>query len=374
MKVTLREKKIQNGKRSLYLDYYPPIINGDTNKPTRREFLSLYIYEKPKLETERNHNKETRILAQNICAKRQIEIQESAHGFISRGKRGGSFLALFAGIVQEKKLMAHSTFIVWDNACKHFSDFCGGACSFSQIDRAFVENFKHYLLTCQSRKSATAKLSPNTIKSLFEKFVSVVKTAYRQKFLLDDPTLEVKRVKGIEPKREFLTLEELQKLAVTNCESVPEDLRRAALFSALTGLRHSDIAKLIWREIEQTGSGNFLNLKIQKTGEQFILPVSDETLELLGIRGEPNAKVFPALKYSAMTAIHLNRWLIAAGIAKNATFHAFRRTFTTNQIAAGTDFYTVSKMLGHANVKQTQVYANLLDKKKMEAAGKIKLK
>ncbi|HLM62081.1 MAG TPA: hypothetical protein VK308_14840 [Pyrinomonadaceae bacterium] len=59
MKVNLREKKIKNGKRSFYLDFYPAIVANGKN--TRREFLSLYVYEKPKTELERDHNKETRL-------------------------------------------------------------------------------------------------------------------------------------------------------------------------------------------------------------------------------------------------------------------------------------------------------------------------
>ncbi len=77
MKVNLREKKLKNGKRSLYLDFYPPIIFD--GKQTRREFLSLYVYEKPKTEGERDFNKETRSLAENLRSKRQLDLQANPH-------------------------------------------------------------------------------------------------------------------------------------------------------------------------------------------------------------------------------------------------------------------------------------------------------
>jgi hypothetical protein len=56
-KVFLREKKLKNNKRGLYLDFYPPILHPDTQKKTRREHLGLYIYERPKTEIERDHNR-----------------------------------------------------------------------------------------------------------------------------------------------------------------------------------------------------------------------------------------------------------------------------------------------------------------------------
>lgn len=58
-------------------------------------------------------------------------------------------------------------------------------------------------------------------------------------------------------------------------------------------------------------------------------------------------------------------------LALPITFHCFRHTFATLQIAEGTDLYTVSKMLGHTNVRMTQIYAKVVDEKKNEAANAI---
>ncbi|MDO5785472.1 MAG: tyrosine-type recombinase/integrase [Eubacteriales bacterium] len=61
-------------------------------------------------------------------------------------------------------------------------------------------------------------------------------------------------------------------------------------------------------------------------------------------------------------------------LALPITFHCFRHTFATLQIAAGTDIYTVSKMLTHRNVSTTQIYAELVNEKKRESANRISLK
>ena len=69
----------------------------------------------------------------------------------------------------------------------------------------------------------------------------------------------------------------------------------------------------------------------------------------------------------------LERWVKASGITKHITFHCFRHTYATLQLANGTDIYTVSKMLGHTNVKTSQIYAKVIDKKKHEATEALKL-
>ncbi len=384
MKVSLREKKLLHGKRSLYLDFYPPItVEG---KPTRREFLSLYISAKPKTELEREHNKETRALAENIRSKRQLELQANPHGFISPRRRKGDFLSFFREIVALRQKLSESALETWQSTSYHLTDFCGGQCTYSQIDEDFVKRFRAYLLTCEplkikaSRtrinscgKSKKKTLAQNTARSYFERFVSAVKEAHKKNYLPFDPTLSVESIKATTPQREFLLLEELRLLAKTECD-IPDNLRRAALLSALTGLRHSDIENLIWANVRHSRNGDSLIIQIKKTGEPLNLPISKEARRLLGDVGEQGEQVFSGLKYATMTNIYIERWTKAAGIARRITFHSFRRTFATGQITLGTDLYTVQKMLGHSDIRQTQIYAHLVDEKKREAANKITLK
>ena len=92
--------------------------------------------------------------------------------------------------------------------------------------------------------------------------------------------------------------------------------------------------------------------------EELLVIYDDISLEALELCGEwGTGKVFKGLTRS-MTHHPLKQWIAEAGIIKHITFHCFRHTYATLQLANGTDIYTVSKMLGHTNVKTTQIYAS----------------
>jgi len=216
------------------------------------------------------------------------------------------------------------------------------------------------------------KIAQNSALSYFDKFRAALKQAFDDKLIVDNPAKRVRGIKQAETHREFLTLEELQALAATECE-IPE-LKRAALFSALTGMRWSDIEKLIWSEVQHSDTnGAFVRFTQKKTRGTETLPISEQAYRIMGEKGEPDERVFKGLKYSAWLNQKLTQWAVKAGITKHITFHCFRHTFATLQLTMGTDIYTVSKMLGHRELKTTQVYARIIEKMKSEAAHRIKL-
>ena|SRR5688572_18607046 len=103
MKVFLRDKKISQGRSTLYLDFYPPIPHPLTGKATRREFLKLYVYEKPKGNAERDHNKETKLLAENVRAQRQIAIQNGNFGFMLPSNKNKTFSSTLRTLLKREK-------------------------------------------------------------------------------------------------------------------------------------------------------------------------------------------------------------------------------------------------------------------------------
>ena len=149
-------------------------------------------------------------------------------------------------------------------------------------------------------------------------------------------------------------------------------MKRAALFSALTGLRYSDIETLRWKEVRGSVGKYFIQFFQEKTDGAETLPISDEACGLLGERRAPDDLVFEGMKYSQVKTFMV-QWMAKAGIERDVTFHGFRHTFATLQLELGTDIYTISKMLGHKNVKTTEIYTKVRDSRKREAAGRIKL-
>lgn len=77
---------------------------------------------------------------------------------------------------------------------------------------------------------------------------------------------------------------------------------------------------------------------------------------------------FPATTY---TNTAVRDWTARAGIRKHITFHSARHTFATMMLTLGTDLYTVSKLLGHKDIKTTEIYAKIVDKGKQEAVARI---
>ena len=102
VKVTVREKQISKGRKSLYLDFYPAIKNPSTGKNTRREFLGFYTIDRPKTETERKTNKENKIKADEIRAKRHLSVQKGDYTFFEAEKWEADFLGYFVGCYEKR--------------------------------------------------------------------------------------------------------------------------------------------------------------------------------------------------------------------------------------------------------------------------------
>lgn len=197
-----------------------------------------------------------------------------------------------------------------------------------------------------------------------------MKLAYRDKYLRENPNDFLEKIESRDIHKEFLTQDELKTLASTPCD-IPV-LRNASLFSCLTGLRISDILNLKWENLcTAPDLGHCIRLRTQKTQTEALLPISYEAYALCGEPG--TGKVFKELR-RCTTGYPLKAWIKKAGIQKHITFHCFRHTYATLQIAAGTDIFTVSKMLTHKNVATTQIYAELVSEKKRETVDKISLK
>ena len=258
----------------------------------------------------------------------------------------------------------------WDREVKLMKMFTEGKpMIFSTIDMNLLEDYKNFLINAPQGGFKKGTITRNTASTYFSIFKAGLHQAFIDGYLTVDIAAKAKNIAYSDKQREYLTIDELNTLAATPCDR--PIMKRASLFSALTGMRHSDIQKLKWKEIIKDGEHYRILFTQQKTKGVQYMPISDQAYQLCGERGEPDRLVFEGLQDPSWINKPLERWIKAAGITKHITFHCFRHTYATLQLTNGTDIYTVSKMLGHTKVTTTQIYAKIVDEKKEQAADTI---
>ena len=404
-KVTVRLRKAEFRKEwYIYLESYPVMISGKKTPQRIREYLNRSVTtvefdkKRPAKTTQKSisykpkrddngiiickseNDRETMFYADSVRKLRQreydnIELYNEIDLIKSEQKEKSqeNFVKYFEALIKIRhKNNSESIKINWERAIDFLISYEGSEIPFSKIDIKFCEDFKAFLLNAPRGGNKNGILSQNSASTYFSVFKAALKQAFIDGYFTTDIAAKIKSIPSEESRREYLTIDELNTLVATPCEN--DVLKRAALFSALTGLRHSDIQKLKWNEINMDNGQPRINFTQKKTKGVEYMPISQQALEICGEPKSPNDLVFENLTNPAWINRPLKTWVAKAGINKNITFHCFRHTFATLQLSSGTDIYTVSKMLGHTNVKTTQVYAKVIDEKKNKAAEAIQLK
>jgi integrase len=371
VKVQLRQRLQKKGKRiSLYLDYYKGSRKSAEGKvlPIREyETLGIFLHTKPSTPLQKQENKQNLELAKNIKSKREIEIKNNEFGFLNNDKSNSDFLLYFNKLT-EARLSSLGNYGNWDSTLNHLSKYTNNRVLFKEIDEKFCEGFKDYLIN-KVKKNNGGNLTSSSVSSYFNKFRASLRQAVKEKIILYNPSIDVKMPKAKEKEREYLSIEEIRQLEKVECRY--EVLQRAFIFSCLTGLRWSDIHKLKWKEVHFTNEGGRIHYYQKKTKHLEYLDVSKQALSYLGGKGTDEDKPFEGLKYSSYFNVSLTQWMLKAGITKHITFHCARHTHATLLLTNGVDIYTVSKLLGHKEIKTTQIYARIIDQTKKEAVNKI---
>ena len=195
IKVKLREKKISGNRQSLYLDFYPAIPHPETGKQTRREFLGLYLFDKTKNPIDKQGNKETLQLAEQIRQKREnyLNKPEIYTGFEKeqlRIKELGekNFVEYFKSLADKRKATNHDN---WVSAYNYLLVFTKGNLKFADLNEKFCNDFKEYLLTAKSNKRTKLNLAQNSAVSYFNKLKATLKQAYKDGYLQNDLNVKI---------------------------------------------------------------------------------------------------------------------------------------------------------------------------------------
>lgn len=283
------------------------------------------------------------------------------------------FIAYFNSIIYKVHPNSSNSIIVnWTRVGKLLSIYSEGKpIPFKKISVKLLEDLKLFMLSAPMGGNKPGTLSQNSASTYFSIVKAGLHRAFIDEYLTVDISAKVKGIPEIKVKRETLTLEEAKMLATTPCEN--EVLKRAFFFAVLTGIRLCDIHELTWGEIVETASGKRVDFTQRKTHIVDYLPISEQAFSLCGEPQEPERHIFEGLTGSSWISRPLKKWMKAAGITKNITFHCSRHTFATLQLENDTNIYTVMSMLGHTNVKTTQIYAHIVDKSKRNAADAIQI-
>ena len=230
------------------------------------------------------------------------------------------------------------------------------------LDFAFISEYEFWF-------KGIRKCSHNTAIKYISNFRKIVNTCIRNGWLSRDPFFGFKMAKR-EVERVALTKDELQTL--TDKKFSNERLMQVKdifLFCCFTGLAYADIKKLKRSEISLGIDGNkWIMTNRQKTGTASRIPLLPLSLEIMEkYNAHPKClnegKLLPVLSNQKMNA-YLKEIADVCNIKKNFTFHIARHTFaTTITLSNGVPMETVSKMLGHKNIRTTQHYAKILDSK-----------
>lgn len=342
--ITIRKRKLSDGTYSLYLDIY------DKGKRRREALPGLILNGSSK-------DKETMRMAETIKGHMMTELAKSNYDFLFVFGQDKNFGEYFEEVAKRKNFVKNLS------VRKIIEAYSPGT-KFKDINIIWAEKLMAFMRKPQLKKSDN-KLHPyseTTIATTMTEIKMTLNEAVREGLIHKNPLTGL-RIKRPVPLKVFLTPDEINTLYNVNCPN--DEVKRAFIFACYTGLRLSDIEKLKYSDIENGHVG----MKQTKTGQVVRIPLNETALQVLRTDVlNLNSQVF---KMPARSSLHYNlrEWIAAAGITKKVTFHSSRHTFATMLITYGADIYTVSKLLGHTDVKVTQIYAKLVDEKKTMAVN-----
>jgi site-specific recombinase XerD len=266
----------------------------------------------------------------------------------------------------------------YETSLKHTKDFLQWKYRVSdidieKIDHAFITEYEFYLRT--ERKCAN-----NTAVKYIKNFHKIINICLANGWLTKDPFANYKS-KVKEVTREFLTELEIQSLMEKEFVSERLELvRDIFVFSCFTGLAYIDVKQLTTDNIVLGIDGDkWINKNRQKTDTNSKIPLLSTAQYIMNKYADypvnkNKGTILPILSNQKMNA-YLKEIATVCGINKELTFHIARHTFaTTVTLSNGVPIETVSKMLGHTNLKTTQHYAKILDKKISEDMQVLKAK
>ena len=313
--VRLRTKNLSSGRVSLYLD----IVKENERK---KEYLGLYLV--PELnKADKNANKATMKIAEEIKAKRTVELIEGRLSFAGdKAKRTDLIRWLEDQQVYYYNNDNTNYSKTIHNLIRHVRLFRGDKLTMKDVTPGFLRSFLDYLKGNVNKYGG--KLSDETIYTYFTVLSILMNKAVRYEIIAANPFHKLSQAEKPQrrtKKKEYLTLDEVKRMAEAECDDIR--VKRAFLFCCFTGLRYIDVSRLKWKHISEIGEGEYqIEVVQQKTKEPVYIPLSANALRWLPDRGDDGRENY-VFKFRDRSIIYdyLDRWAKKAGIEKHVTFH-----------------------------------------------------
>lgn len=357
MGVKIRTNKKASGVESLYLDIYQ---DGKRYK----EYLGLHL--KPaRTPEERTTNKEIKRLAEEMRAKRELQLIQDRLHVIPTTKRKQDFIEYYQQFVdaytnKDYRIVKYG--FIW---------------FIKLLESKKIARLKGHEVTpelCQQYIDfmQSGGLKGETPYNYWTKFKQVINRAMKEKLIIENPTLGIRVIRSGGVKKAILSQSEIQLLASTPCQNI--DVKKAFLFSCLSGLRWVDVKSIQHSSIDR--SQNFIRFTQSKTEHsssksQVVIPLTISLLKLIGEPGKPDEIIFNLPSYAHANNM-LKDWANDANIQKNITWHSARHSFAVNLLGdAKADIKTVADLLGHSGLKHTEKYLHVVDARKTAAMNNL---
>ncbi len=298
-----------------------------------------------------------------------VTAEKVRNAFLGYSTKQNTLLEVFKShIVDARKLVGinktEATLAKYDRACRRLEEFMKAKykvtdIALKEINHKFITDFEMYLLT-------VSRCNENTTAKFMQTFRMIIIVAKNNGWIFNDPFSNYKiRLKRVD--RGYLTDGEIQLILEKNFVSKRlEQVRDIFIFSCYTGLAYIDVKQLTSNNICTSFDGKlWIMTHRQKTDTPVNLPLLKIPLNILKKYEEklPKGQLLPVLSNQKLNS-YLKEIADLCGINKNITFHLARHTFaTTTTLSKGVPIETVSKMLGHTNIKTTQIYARITNEK-----------
>lgn len=239
--------------------------------------------------------------------------------------------------------------------------------AFEDITEEFGESFKLYLKNNQGRRAGYINKCITWLNRL-------IYIAIDQEVLRSNPVEEVRYEKKEPAKHRYISKHDLKRLMETPMiDPRLELIRRAFLFSSLTGLAYVDLHRLYPHHIEKTAEGRlYIRKQRVKTNVEAFIPLHPIAEQILMLYNtiDDSKPVFP-LPVRDMIWYDVNQIGVIMGFKENLSYHCSRHSFGTLALSAGPSIESIAKMMGHANISTTQGYAKVTEQKISEDMNKL---